>query len=539
MWAPFRHKTFAVMWVATLVANIGSWMYAAACGWLMTNLSPAPLMVSLVQVAATLPMFVLAIPAGALVDIVDKRRFLIFGEVLITLSASAFAILVWLHLVTPWSLLIFAFLVATGEALTAPAWEAVVSLLVPKRDLPMAVAANSVSVNISRAVGPALGGALLGTIGVSTPFVLNAASNLGVIGALAWWPQPARARSKLPPEHFASAIVTGIRHARYNRYLIATLIRAAGFFLFASAYWALLPLVVRLQINGGATLYGMLLGGIGIGAVGTAPWLPRLKERLGADGLGVSGAIGSAIATALFGFAHSLPLALAASLIGGASWITSVSSLNVSAQIALPEWVRGRGLAVYISVMAGSLSLGSAAWGGVAARLGVAPALWAAAAGGALAIPLLRRWRLQAAKGVDLTPAMSWPSPATATDINPGRGPVLVTITYRIDPADRPAFLEAITQTGRERCRDGAYGWHVFEDPDDKRLFVETFLSDSWADHLRQHERVTKADQEQENIVLRFQVGDGPEIRHLIAARPYYPRNRRSGPSRDSARRSR
>lgn len=316
MWAPFRHKTFAVMWVATLVANIGSWMYAAACGWLMTNLSPAPLMVSLVQVAATLPMFVLAIPAGALVDIVDKRRFLIFGEVLITLSASAFAILVWLHLVTPWSLLIFAFLVATGEALTAPAWEAVVSLLVPKRDLPMAVAANSVSVNISRAVGPALGGALLGTIGVSTPFVLNAASNLGVIGALAWWPQPARARSKLPPEHFASAIVTGIRHARYNRYLIATLIRAAGFFLFASAYWALLPLVVRLQINGGATLYGMLLGGIGIGAVGTAPWLPRLKERLGADGLGVSGAIGSAIATALFGFAHSLPLALAASLIG-------------------------------------------------------------------------------------------------------------------------------------------------------------------------------------------------------------------------------
>jgi predicted MFS family arabinose efflux permease len=528
MWSPFHHKPFAVMWVATLVANIGSWMYAAACGWVMTSLAPAPVMVSLVQVAATLPVFLLAIPAGAMVDIVDKRRFLIVGEGLITLSASAFAVLVWLHLVTPLSLLIFAFLVAAGEALTAPAWESVVSLLVPKRELPVAVAANSVSVNISRAVGPALGGALLGAFGVATPFLLNAVSNLGVIGALVWWPQPARAKSKLPPEHFASAIVTGIRHACYNRHLIATLIRAAGFFLFASAYWALLPLVARLQIRGGAIVYGMLLGGIGIGAVCAAPLLRRLKERLGVEGLSVAGAVGSAAATAVFGVAHSLPLAFAASLVAGSSWIASVSSLNISAQIALPEWVRGRGLAVYISVMAGSLSLGSAIWGAVASRVGVAPALEVAAAGGALSIVLLRRWRLQTAAGFDLTPAMSWPSPATATDINPGRGPVLVTIAYRIDPANRHAFLEAVTQTGRERCRDGAYAWHVFEDPEDNSRFVETFLSDSWADHLRQHERVTRADQKQEATVLRFQVGDGPQITHLIAARVPTPRNRRS-----------
>jgi MFS family permease len=518
--APFRHKAFAVLWLATLVANIGSWMYSAACGWLMTSLAPAPVMVSLVQVAATLPMFLLAIPAGALVDIVDKRRFLILGEVVITLSASAFAVLVWLQLVTAWSLLAFAFLVAVGEALTAPAWEAIVGLLVPRRDLPTAVAANSVSVNISRAVGPALGGALLGAFGPLAPFLLNAVSNIGAIGALAWWPEPTRARSRLPPEHFASAMITGVRHARYNRHLIATLIRAAGFFLFASAYWALLPLVARTQIGGGPTAYGLLLGGIGISAVIAAPFLPRLKDRLGAEGLGVTGAIGSAIATALFGLAHDLPLALVASLVAGSSWITSVSSLNVSAQIALPEWVRGRGLAVYITVMAGTLSLGSAIWGGVAARFGVASALWAAAAGGGLSLLLLRRWRLQTAQGVDLTPAMSWPSPATAADINPGRGPVLVTIAYRIDPANRHAFLASIGQAGRERCRDGAYAWRVFEDPEDNSRFVETFLSDSWADHLRQHERVTKADQAQQDAVLRFQVGEGPDITHLVAVRP-------------------
>ena len=271
-------------------------------------------------------------------DIVDKRRFLILGEIGTTLSASVFAAVVWLGLVTAWNLLAFAFLVAIGEALTAPAWEAVVSLLVPKRELPMAVAANSVSVNVSRAVGPALGGALLGALGVPAPFLLNAVSDLGVIGALWVVASSRRRRScRLPPEHFASAIITGLRHARYNRDLIATLIRAAGFFVFASAYWALLPLVARQQVGGGPSLYGALLGGIGISAVAIAALLPRLKERLGADGLGQAGALGSAAATALFGLSNGPALAVAASLVAGASWITAVSSLNVSAQIALPE----------------------------------------------------------------------------------------------------------------------------------------------------------------------------------------------------------
>jgi MFS family permease len=281
---------FAVIWTATLVSNIGGWMYSAACGWLMTSLNPAPLTVSLVQVANSLPMFLFAIPAGAMVDIVDKRRFLLVGEICNTAIACVFAALVWFHLVTSAGLLLFSFLVAAANALTAPAWQAVVTLLVPKSDLPQAVAANSVGINASRAVGPALGGALLGGFGAAAPFCINAVSNIGVIGALLWWREPRQADSGLPPEHLPSAILTGLRHARYNAPLTATLIRAAGFFLFASAYWALLPLVARSQIGGDATLYGVLLGAIGVSAVGGAFALPWLNDRLGPDGMAAAGA---------------------------------------------------------------------------------------------------------------------------------------------------------------------------------------------------------------------------------------------------------
>jgi MFS family permease len=257
--SPFRHRTFAVIWTATLVSNIGWWMYSAACGWLMVRLNPAPLVVSLVFVANTLPTFLFVIPAGALTDIVDKRKFLIMGEIAIAVVATMFAVLVWRQLVTPLILLLFAFLVAAGDALTSAAYQAIVPMLVPKSDVPKAVVANSAGVNVSRAVGPALGGLFLGAFGLAAPFWINAVSNYGSIGALLWWREPERSGARLPPEHLWSAIRTGLRYARYNAALGATLIRSAGFLPFASAYWALLPLVVKNQIGGGATLYGILL----------------------------------------------------------------------------------------------------------------------------------------------------------------------------------------------------------------------------------------------------------------------------------------
>lgn len=518
-WAPFRHRTFAVIWTATVVSNIGGWMYSVASGWLMTSLDPDPLTVSLVQVANNLPMFLFAIPAGALVDIVDRRIFLICGESAVTLTSTAFAALVWLHLITPVTLLVFSFIVTVASAITAPAWQAVVPELVPKTDLPTAIAANSVGINVSRAVGPALGGVMVAALGIASPFWFNAFSNIGVIAALVRWRSPKPRGSRLPPETFGKAMRTGLRHARYNAHLGATLIRTTGFFVFASAYWALLPLVARVRIGGSPALYGMLLAFIGAAAVGGAFLLRPLRARWGADRLLAAATLATAVATALFGIAHDAVTALVASLIAGASWIAGVSTLNVSAQVALPEWVRGRGLALYVTIMFGSLTLGSAVWGEVASFASLPIALFAAAAGAVIAIPLTWRCKLQTGANVDFTPSMHWPEPITTQEIDPDRGPVLVLVEYHIEPADREKFLQAIGPYSRVRRRDGAYDWGIFEDPTEEGRFIETFLTDSWIEHLRLHRRVTKSDRIVEQAVRRFQIGGDPKATHLIAAR--------------------
>jgi MFS family permease len=496
-------------------------MYSVACGWLMTSLDPDPLTVSMVQVANSLPMFLFAIPAGALVDIVDRRLFLIWGEAAVTLTATAFAAFVWFHLITPVSLLVFTFLVTVSSAVTAPAWQAVVPQLVPKSEMPAAIAANSVGINVSRALGPALGGIMAAMLGIAAPFWFNGFSNIGVIAALIRWREPKRSGHVLPPETFGAAMRTGLRHARFNTHLRSTLIRTVGFFVFGSAYWALLPLVARNQIAGSPALYGLLLAAIGAAAVGGAFLLRPLRTKLGADRLLAAATVATAAATVLFGLAHNAPTALAASLLAGASWIAGVSSLNVSAQVALPEWVRGRGLAMYVTIMFGSLSVGSAIWGEAATVAGLPAALYAAAAGALIAIPLTWQRKLQTGAAVDLTPSMSWPEPITTREIEPDRGPVLVMVEYRIEPKHRDQFLRAMARFARPLRRDGAYDFGIFEDPADDGRFVETFMTDSWLDHLRLHQRLTNADSEVEQAVRRLQVGGAPKTTHLILARPH------------------
>jgi len=495
-------------------------MYSAASGWLMTSLDPDPFIVSLVQVAATLPMFLFALPAGALADIVDRRKFLIVAETVVTIISAVFAAIVWLGLATPGNLLLFTFLTGVAGALTAPAWQSIVPQLVPKEDLHPAVTANSAGVNVSRAIGPALGGVIVARLGIAAPFWINAISNVGIIGALLWWRLPKKPARSLPVERFSSAIRTGFRHARNNPSLRATMIRGAAFYLFASAYWALLPLVARRQIAEGADLYGFLLGVIGVGAVAGTFALPWLTAKLGPDRLVAVGTLGTAIAMALFGLAHEPATAFFASAVAGVSWIAVLSSLNVSAQMALPEWVRGRGLATYVTGFFGSLSLGSAIWGQVGGMVGLPAAHFIAAAGALAAIPLTWRWKLQTGAGIDLTPSMHWPAPVVARTLEQDRGPVLVTVEYRIDPKDRQPFLAALEKLGHERRRDGAYVWGIYEDAAVEGRMVETFLLESWLEHLRQHERVTNADRVLQDSVLRFHCEGSPKVTHLIASEP-------------------
>jgi MFS family permease len=515
-WSALRHPTFRLVWVATIVSNVGGWVSSAASGWLMTSLNPHPLAVSLVQVMSNLPMFALALPAGALADMVDQRRLLLAAEIATMASAMAFAILVSTHLITPTSLLIMTALTSAAGAMSMPAWQTVVGQLVPKAELPAAVALNSLGINISRAVGPALGGFLVSVFGFGPPFWIDAFSNGGVIAALFRWHRPARVVASLPRERIGSALRVGLRHARYNPHLSATLIRTAAFFVSASAYWALLPLATLHQASGGATLYGGLLGTIGAGAVGGAFLLPGLKERLGADRLMAACAAGTALAMALFGIARNPATFVLASALAGMCWIGAVSSLNLSAQVALPEWVRGRGLAVFVTVMFGALSLGGLLWGKVAAVGGTSRALLAAAAVAALAIPLTWKWKLQTGAGVDFTPSQHWPAPITTHAIEHDRGPVMATVEYRVAPENRARFVKALYRYSRARRRDGAYDWRLFEDPAEDGRFVETFMSDSWLEHLRLHARVSKADRLQEAIVQRLTIDNSYKTTHLI-----------------------
>lgn len=520
-WSPFRHPAFTVLWIATVISNVGAWMYNAGSGWLMTALNPDPFTVALVQVATSLPMFALALPAGALADILDRRKFLIGTQIVMLIVSAALGVLVVADLVTPWVLLLFTLLAGAGAALTAPAWQAVVPQLVPRADLQPAVALNSIGVNISRAVGPALAGIIIAVAGLSSPFFLNAASFVVVILALLWWRPPPASTSSLPAEHFNGAIRVGIRHARRNRHLRATLVRAVGFFFFASAYWALLPLVAREQIDGGPELYGLLLGAIGASAVAGALALSRLKAWLGADRLVAAGAVGTAVAMLLFGLARDPVTGFAASIVAGVSWIAVLATLNVSAQVALPDWVRARGLAVFVTVFFGAMTAGSLAWGQVAGTLGLDSAHFIAAAGLFLIVPLTWRWKLQTGAGVDMSPSMHWPAPILAGEVENDRGPVMVTVEYRIDPTKAADFAATMDGLASERQRDGAYAWGLFEDAAEPGRWLEYFLVDSWLEHLRQHERVTASDQDVQDKARAFHIGtEPPAVRHLIAPEP-------------------
>ena len=519
-WAPFAHSAFSLLWTATLVSNIGIWVHNAGAGWLMTTLDPSPAIVALVQAATALPVFLFALFAGTLADRVDKRRFLIIVNIVIALVTLGLAVLVALGWMTPLGLLAFTFLIGTGAAFLAPAWQAIVPELVPRESLQPAIALNGLGINISRAIGPALAGVLIISIGLAAPFAVSAASYIVIIGALLAWKRPPAPARTLPPEPLLGGMLTGLRHASNNEPLKATLVRALGYFTFASAYWALLPLVARAIPGGGAGLYGTLLAAVGTGAVAGALALPKIREKFDANLLQALGAAVTAAAMVGLGLATSVLFAVPAAFLGGLGWIAVLTSLNVSAQTALPNWVRARGLSIFIMVFFGCMAAGSIVWGQVATYTSLSTALLIAAVGALVAIPLTWRSRLGQGEHRDLTPAMSWGAPVIGDtfDDAPDRGPVLVTISYVIDEQNTDAFLQAIHALSAERYRNGAYSWGVYQDAAEPDIWFEWFFLPSWAEHLRQHERVTRHDQDLHDVVRVYHGGDAPpEVRHYLA----------------------
>ena len=422
-----------------------------------------------------------------------------------------------LGLARPWSLLLTIFLLSAGWSLTAPALLSITTLLVPRRELDGATAANSVGYNISRAIGPALGGAVIAGMGIAAPFWLDAVSNLAIIAALLWWRSPRRSAGSLPAERLTSAVRSGLRYAANSHHLRATLLRALAFFPFASAYWALLPLVARHQMVQGPQLYGLLLGAIGVGAIIGSLSLNWLKAQIGPDRVVAAGTLATAAALVLFGLAREPSIAFCASLIAGASWTIVLATLYVSAQVALPDWVRARGLAILLTVVYGAMTVGSAIWGQIAGMEGLQVAHFAAAAGAALAIPLSWGWKLHTAAEVDLSPSLHWRVPVMTKQVANDEGPVLVTVEYRIESQDRSQFINVLDELGHERKRDGAFAWGLFEDAAEPGRFVETFLIESWLELRHLRERVTNADRLLEDQVRRL-LKDPAQVTLLIAS---------------------
>jgi predicted MFS family arabinose efflux permease/quinol monooxygenase YgiN len=514
--APLRRPIFAVLWAATVLGNIGTFMRDVASGWLATELTGSPTNVALLQVAGTLPIFLLAIPAGVLSDIIDRRRLLVGVQLFLACVSAALALLAATGRLSIEALIGLTFLGGIGAALIGPAWQSIVPELVPKPELRAAVALNALGFNIARAIGPAIGGALLLAIGAAATYGVDAGSYLLVIAALLWWRRPTAPDDALR-ERFAGAFRAGLRFAFASAELRRVLLRAALFFVGAGAIWALLPLVSRILLGGDAAFFGLSLGAVGVGAVAGATLLPRIRARFGAEGVMLIAAL--AVAAVLVGVAAAppRPLALALLFVMGAAWIAALTTLSGTVQAILPNWVRGRGLSIYIMAFNGALAAGSLLWGLAAEAAGLSGALVLAAL--TLVVSSLVARRLPLPEGeADLMPSGHWAEPTLAAPVGGDRGPVLVTVTYRVRSEDRAAFLSALAAFAPERRRDGAYAWGVGEDAADPTRIVEWFMVESWAEHLRQHRRVTGADAERQRDALRLHEGpDPPIVSHIVS----------------------
>jgi MFS family permease len=517
--SPLGFKLFRALWIATIVSNIGTWMHDVGAGWLMTSLSSNPLLVALVQAATTLPMFVLALPAGTLADIIDRRRMLIASQILGLIAAGTLAVLTLSGWTTPLVLLAATFILGTSAALSAPVFQAIVPELVDKPALPDAIALNSLGINIARAIGPALGGIIVATAGTPAVFALNALSVVAVLVVLvAWKREPTK--HALPPEHFFGALKAGYRYARHAPGMRLVLIRTAGFFLFASALWAMLPLIARRELELTAAGYGALLGCMGAGAVLGAVSLKRLRKRVSDNTISIGATTLFALVMVALAVSNNGWVAGVTMFFAGIAWIGMLTALNVAAQMASPTWVKARALAVYLLVFQGAMTGGSILWGFIAARSDITSALLIAAAGQICALGLAFVFRLPASDAADLTPSLHWAEPVVAVPPSGDQGPVLIEIEYRVSPQQIKSFIAALHRFKSIRYRDGAIRWNIWEDAAQPGTIVEAFVVESWLEHQRQHSRVTNADRIDQSLLNSFHIGNlQPIVRHLLQAR--------------------
>jgi MFS family permease len=514
LWRPLRVTIFRNLLIADVISDAGAFMQNVGAAWLMVSLGAGPIYVALTQTAASLPYFLLALPAGSAGDIVDRRKLILFTESWMMGVALLLAILTIAGVMSPWILLLLTFALSAGDAFETPAWRAILPELVPKEDLAAASALNGIEFNLARAVGPALAGAIISVAGVATAFFANFVSFFGVILVVARWKRPVRKRSA-PPESFSGATVAAIRYVGHSPAILTVLLRTGIAMFFTSALFALLPTVSR-SVNQHATGYGLLLGCFGAGAIIGALLMQSARNRWAMESIVSTGVVSVGLVILAMSRLHTLSTLAAVMLIGGAAWVIFISLINALIQNLAPDWVRARVLAIFVLVYQGSYALGTAVWGAVAQRSGIATALLYAGAG-TIATAAIAFFAKLPDSTADLSPWNHWRMPVVIGEagIDVEKGPVLITIEYSVNPKRTAEFVHAMHEYGRMRRRDGAYRWAIFRDTQVADRYLEIFLVNSWAEHLRQHERQTQADRELEGRLNTYLSAE-PTVRHLI-----------------------
>ncbi|MDG4875920.1 MFS transporter [Mesorhizobium sp. WSM4935] len=514
--APFRHGIFRAVWSASLVSNFGGLIQGVGAAWMMTTIATSPYQVALVQSSTTLPIMLFALVAGAIADSFNRRKVMLVAQTFMLVVSALLTLFTWQGWMTPWTLLAFTFLIDSGTALNSPSWQASVGDMVPRAKVPAAVALNSLGFNITRSVGPAIGGVIVAAAGAAAAFAANAVSYIGLIVVLARW-KPALPEQTLPRESLGAAMGAGLRYVAMSPNIAKVLVRGSAFGFSAGAVLALLPLVARDVVKGDALTYGIMLGAFGIGAVGGALISVRLRQLLSSEVMVRMAFCGFALCALNAAVSHNGWQTSAGLLIGGACWVIALSHFNVTVQMSTPRWVVGRVLSIYQTATFGGIALGSWIWGVVADAHGAEIALIAAAiamlAGAAIGfvLPLPKQTVL------NLDPLNRFKEPMLALDLKPRSGPIAIMIEYIIREEDVPEFLATMAERGRIRRRDGARNWTLARDLENPSVWIEHYHTPTWVEYIRHNRRATHADAVVGERIRALHSGENPpRVRRMI-----------------------
>ena len=517
---PLRETVFRRIWLTSVLSNFGQLILGVGAAWEMTRLTSSASLVALVQTALMLPLMLVAVPAGAVADMFDRRRIAMTGLAFSAVCGALLTTLAWAGLTSPWVLLAFCSLIGAGVALYSPSWQASISEQVPPAQLPAAIALGSISYNVARSFGPAVGGLIVLAAGAKAAFAINALCYLPLLIAFYLWNRR-HVPSRLPPERIDRAIVTGARYALHSGSVRTVLVRAFMFGLAGASSAALAPLIAKTMLGGNASTYGILLGSSGVGAVMGALAVGWISERMSNEAASRLMALIGGVALVVVGLSRSVPLTCAGLFVAGAASIVTIAMFNISVQLAAPRWVTARALSLFSSALTGGIAIGSVFWGIVANHWAVDVAVMAS--GIALCLtPLLAfvfPLPLTVLSGVESVEIVHEPEVAMALTMR--SGPVVIEVDYRVGADLARPFYDAMRKVQRSRLRNGGFNWSLSRDIGDPELWTERYQFPTWSDYLRTRERFTQADLEAQASADAFITEDIPKRVRRRLERPF------------------